>query len=285
MSGFKLIAIQVLNDCFSEARKILPLGELYKFDNNYNFEQNDLKDVTSVNLISNEKLSLHSLKRKDQEPLSINVSALVGKNGSGKSTILELFYAFCLCISQDQPDIKVELEKLKETFPFKRNYVQILFDHLHVEVFYEVEGVIRSVKYDGDKKIIPFKFAPLRDIGDPFSLNEFCYSIAINYSIYGLNESNTPWLSPLFHKNDGYQTPLVINPYREEGNINIQNEYHLTNARLIQNISLYNQPNPEIINGQRLYKIAFSFEPKTLDSIYYSGVRYDLDETINYYES
>ncbi|MDM1501989.1 ATP-binding protein [Myroides marinus] len=62
------------------------------------------------------------------------------------------------------------------------------------------------------------------------------YSIVLNYSIYGLNsEVMGGWLNSLFHKNDGYRTPIVINPYREEGNININTEYTLAQSRLLLN--------------------------------------------------
>lgn len=40
----------------------------------------------------------------------------------------------------------------------------------------------------------------------------------------------------VFHKNDGYQTPLVINPYREDGIINMKSEAHLVRSRLIANL-------------------------------------------------
>jgi hypothetical protein len=38
----------------------------------------------------------------------------------------------------------------------------------------------------------------------------------INYSIYGLNTNNMGmWIkSPFTKKNDGYQMPIVMNPYR-----------------------------------------------------------------------
>lgn len=285
MAGFKLIAIQILGDCFSEARKILPLGELYKFYGDYEFNLSDGRNVLSVNLVQDNNIGLYNLKREGQEDLLVSLAALVGKNGSGKSTILDLFYAFCLCISKDMQDIKTELEKLDSAFPLKRKHIQNLFDQMHVEVFYETEGVVKSVEYEGAKGISTFKFDPQRERDASLNLAEFCYTVAINYSIYGLNETNTPWLSPMFHKNDGYQTPLVINPYRDEGNIDVNKEYHLANSRLIQNISLYDDRNPEIINGQRLHAIRFSFEPKSLDTIRFQRINYDLDETINFYES
>ena len=96
---------------------------------------------------------------------------------------------------------------------------------------------------------------------NPEKLKEFIpslfYTLVSNYSIYAYNavdyldENNSiklerkirgkvtnakyecNWLSGIFHKNDGYQYPIVLTPYREEGNININTEKQLSNERLI----------------------------------------------------
>lgn len=89
--------------------------------------------------------------------------------------------------------------------------------------------------------------------GDDMSIKEklskfFFYTLVNNYSIYAYNsfdykEENTSmeyeakirkkkyatddersWLNGIFHKNDGYQVPLVLSPYRDKGNININLE-------------------------------------------------------------
>lgn len=81
--------------------------------------------------------------------------------------------------------------------------------------------------------------------------NFFFYTLVNNYSIYAYNsfdykEENTSfeyeakirkkkyatddersWLNGIFHKNDGYQVPLVLSPYRDKGNININLENEL----------------------------------------------------------
>jgi ABC-type dipeptide/oligopeptide/nickel transport system ATPase component len=41
------------------------------------------------------------------------------------------------------------------------------------------------------------------------------------------------WLHGLFHKNDGYQVPIVLTPFRKEGAIDINNENRLVNERLV----------------------------------------------------
>lgn len=73
----------------------------------------------------------------------------------------------------------------------------------------------------------------------------FFYTILMNYSLYAFNtleykeewdkqgDEETCWLKGLFHKNDGYQTPVVLNPMRTTGNINVNRENNLAKDRLI----------------------------------------------------
>jgi energy-coupling factor transporter ATP-binding protein EcfA2 len=72
----------------------------------------------------------------------------------------------------------------------------------------------------------------------------FFYSLAVNYSFYSLNSIDLGrWLKNIFHKNDSYQMPVVLNPMRTDGFININTETSLTNSRF-----LYNLFYPLIIN-------------------------------------
>lgn len=71
----------------------------------------------------------------------------------------------------------------------------------------------------------------------------FFYTIVMNYSLHAFNtleyieewdeNKEDCWLRGIFHKNDGYQTPVVLNPMRTNGNINISRENNLANDRLI----------------------------------------------------
>ena len=36
------------------------------------------------------------------------------------------------------------------------------------------------------------------------------------------------WIGSLFHKNDGYMCPIVLNPYRDGGQLDMNNEAGLT---------------------------------------------------------
>ncbi len=78
-------------------------------------------------------------------------------------------------------------------------------------------------------------------------LESLFYTIITNYSLYAYNitEYASPindnvsqklnsgkWLEGLFHKNDGYYTPIVITPYRNNGTINVEKEAYLAEQRI-----------------------------------------------------
>lgn len=104
-------------------------------------------------------------------------------------------------------------------------------------------------------RYIPPKGEPdIRDI-----LGQLAYSYISNFSIYAYNPSDfadeaTPtryekncrktgsialkfterhWLEGLFHRRESYQTPIVLYPARNDGNIDISKEKHLAYLRLI----------------------------------------------------
>lgn len=56
------------------------------------------------------------------------------------------------------------------------------------------------------------------------------------------------WLSGLFHKNDGYQIPVVLMPYRFEGNYDINTENRLAYERLMSIMVRLNE-DQRLING------------------------------------
>ena len=60
------------------------------------------------------------------------------------------------------------------------------------------------------------------------------------------------WLKGLFHKNDGYQTPIVLNPMRNEGIINVPKENCLATER-VRNMLFYENEHEEGHGGQPLF--------------------------------
>ncbi|MDM1369250.1 hypothetical protein [Myroides marinus] len=113
--SFKLLAIRPLEGTDPSLLKGLKPNCIYRFYNEYDYlyeeEQEDVsyidyqdKYLSDTNNEKNNYLKLEhkptkAIKYNKQLPNdffgeNINVSAIVGENGSGKSSLLELFYAF-----------------------------------------------------------------------------------------------------------------------------------------------------------------------------------------------
>lgn len=215
----KIIAIRPLENCHPEYIKLLSTDTLYFLLNNFEIDAEDkITEKTS--------LPMHFFSTQKTQ---INIQAIVGKNGSGKSTLIELLFRAINNIAFDYQKIKIaDIQKLKSL------RIEIYFE---TDTFYKVRIVddkISFFKYDGrSKKInIPIK-------NEAINLKDFFYSIVVNYSHYAYNANdNDKWLDGLFHKNDGYRTPLVLNPFRKQGNIDINSENHLVKSRFITNLLL-----------------------------------------------
>ena len=120
-------------------------------------------------------------------------------------------------------------------------------------------------------------------------LHDFFYTIVCNYSLhsYNLNDyieesvdkdiASKPsiWLGSLFHKNDGYLTPIVLNPYRDDGILDVNNELNLTNSRLATLLILYdqnkNEENNQFIEGYDLGSIKAVYDENYINKKYSSN--------------
>jgi predicted ATPase len=309
MNGFKLLAIRPLKGCSSQFRKNLNEGEIYKFYQDYKFFNEKGENIldSNKNIESEvfkiekpkEELDLYSLGAD----LKINISAIVGKNGSGKSSILELFFLIVYLVDykniiqhkkkfeEKRIDIKpdysfneilknnkdlIDIHADGRTQRFFQGIKYFESERAHLEMFYEVDSKIYKLNLDTDLKdeINWYKIGKLIN-GNFESEKKSCslpfYSISLNYSIHALNTVDmSVWLESIFHKNDGYQTPLVINPKREEGTIDINNERDLQKSRLLVNTMDIMKNSLDIdplFNRKRIKKIAFKYKFNVNDKI------------------
>lgn len=148
--------------------------------------------------------------------------------------------------------IKQGIEQVEELRNLRED-IQRLNKGVKVEFFYELDGNIFRLTVgeksnaknhislrvvQGVKSVVredKLKYLLNEDVSIDFS-NLF-YTIAISYSHYALNAKEIgPWINSLFHKNDGYQTPLVINPMRTNGIIDVNKEKILVSQRLLSNL-------------------------------------------------
>lgn len=117
MSGFKLIAIRPLKGCSPQYRKVLQEGEVYQFYSDYAFKfDNDTKPKSEREVIEvvHQKVLPDDFYKLENNNLKINISAIVGKNGSGKSSLFELLYLSLYLISVEKKVIEPNLDWLNK---------------------------------------------------------------------------------------------------------------------------------------------------------------------------
>jgi hypothetical protein len=225
---FKLIAIKTLKKNSSDVLKILKPNHTYTFYNCFDFT-----DTSNIKYLKEKNFKFYNitdteLKSGQTYNLDINISAIVGKNGSGKSSITELLY-----MAINNLAYRALGDDSNLTY----------YDNLYIELYYYTNTLFR-LKIEG-KKISITRFANTNDVFIPKAnvtinrvcLEDFFYSIAINYSHFALNSLEIgQWINNVFYKNDEYQVPLAINPIRKEGNIDVNLESSFVKSRILSNI-------------------------------------------------
>lgn len=265
-NNFKLLAIRPLKDCDKIFLKNLKAGEIYKLYNDFEYCL-DKDDIISIK--NNFTIPENLFGEK------ISVSAIVGKNGSGKSSLIDIFNSLIFNFSVKLNLINIESFKKEHSlnnFDKKKVDNEIInFEKLNCEIIYLIDDTIFSLSKK--KQIIYFQKFELIDSQNyskkstdsinlsysipheekvRFLYNSFFYTIGANYSLYGLNTSETGiWLKSIFHKNDGYQTPIVLNPMRTDGIIDINRLTYLSKSRLVSNVFKKLEKDQEVENSLR----------------------------------
>lgn len=258
---FKLLALRVLDGCADYIQKCLKTDVYYYFCTDYRFEYRD-----KVCRGSRYSEPLHSafftpvpnnqFGEKQSSPLTINVNAIVGKNGDGKSTIVELIirlvnnYISKHLDSQHAPGIQplLYVNGLHAELYFQLDdYIYRLFSTSTSEGLYQIANISAFLK---DPTIQSIQCTVNKT---PENVVENIYTLVSNYSHYAYNmfdfksewvykgnnlfaedvQNKIFWMHRIFHKNDGYITPLSIHPYRISGNIDVNREAQLSKQRLL----------------------------------------------------
>lgn len=218
----------------------------------------------------------------DTPTLSVSVSAIVGVNGSGKSSILEMLVRILNNASaalMGEKNIYAAAEHL--------HYIE----HVFGEILFVQDKDLRVLRIDGTKvSVTTYKYTKSeintegsfskykKGVTDVWLDNEnvhetllsvktkrlkeiegLFYTVVFNYALYSYNYADfweeatnahklmklspkpdlkydpqlSVWLTGLFHKNDGYQTPIVLNPMRNNGSINAPKENQLAQERIL----------------------------------------------------
>ena len=253
-SSFSIVALRVLPECSDSLKKILSeewyfFNQWYKLTAKGELKKNAEAEFTKIMFGKN-----------------ISVQAIVGKNGSGKSSVMEIIYRMINnlshCMTEDMSFAAAD----------RIWFIRGIF----AELYFESEGALGILKCKDLRMEFTWK-------NNSFNLNahapqkhykktnrthltvisrKFCYSLISNYALlsldphdydneilYGADREKGNWLNSIYNKNDGYTAAIGIEPYRGKGIIDLHRQKELGVARLYGLLIETNRNNTDFFDG------------------------------------
>lgn len=316
--GFKLIGIKLYEPTGEKAiekakmmqKSLYGRKEWFYINEGFHIEGNE--EVGFKIDIDNDAFDPEHLLYFISEGQRISVSAIVGQNGTGKSTIIDMIIRVLNNMSA---------AILGEDFNYASAQHLHYIEHVYASlaVYLDHETKILTVKgreawlsiIDEDGKcdtvtvlgesiaadaILPYQ----KDKHD--LLSSWFYTIISNYSLYAYNyrdyeseksnekkiknlydqdekltEEDYYWLKGVFHKNDGYQTPVVVHPMRDKGYINASKENKLGKDNLV-NLAFH-----EVTKVEKDGNIIHTFPLRVINNTHeVVGFKFAYKDTENY---
>jgi len=269
--GFRIIAVRVFADCAPSIRRALQPEETYFLCNDYKDRYDEFGAWVTIEKrqepsprIPSDFFSLSQEENqngKKKKAPTVSISAVVGKNGDGKSSLIELILRII-----NNFGVAVGFQEDQESLA-KATGVE-------ASLFYEIDGNLHSITCTNGKVRTSFDWNVYRREALIRHQEELFYTVVANYSIYAYNarhfqrevdEDQECWINGVFHKNDSYQTPLVLNPMRTDGNFDVNREEDLCRQRLMALYAdLGDDPKARMINGKKTASgFAFNLEERS----------------------
>lgn len=223
------------------------------------------------------------------------IQAVVGKNGSGKSSLIEMLFRMSnnlaalmfrgyprpaaeqvYFITEVVGDLHYDVDGIDGVLRCGRNYVALCFGEESFTWSLENQECVhqrRGVVVNGEsrfEKEVKAAGCFFYSIATNYSMQSYITDDYANEKVLGWNDEegawkeihdSTSWIDGVFHKNDGYMSPIVLNPYRNEGTVDMSKEERLTTSRLCSILWEMKDAHDEeqLIEGYRLLDIGYDF--------------------------
>ncbi len=293
-SSFAVIGVRCNSDKSIGRRKLKP-HQIYYLLEGYSIDEEPYVSEQRINL---EHLYDDYIVFDVIDKPNIQISAIVGQNGSGKSSLVEfimrLINNFAACTFGElktgpaaerlhyiygvEGDLWFVMDGFIHQLHVDDNHVSLsILQNLNSKK--EIEngtiidininkGVLSALGKEERRRLYEMFFYTLvsnfslyayntLDYRNEYDDNAKCQLIEADHPDQKFDEEHRCWLHGLFHKNDGYQTPMVITPYRYEGNMDINCENGLAIERLIT--LLIKNDSLRLLNGH-LYADSISLD-------------------------
>jgi len=187
-------------------------------------------------------------------PKNINVTAIVGENGSGKSSIIKIILLLIFLKKYELKIINNETiaENIKDAISHlvvlgnleKKDIYLIIYQNNEIKKISLLQSMeqiskkiepISTFEWEIAKSDISIKY---QDSKIDESNNIDFFSIHFNYMLDTLYDgTQDSWIKQLYHKNDRYDTPILLEPSKSSGSeqiINLNNIEYINNQNFLR---------------------------------------------------